>query len=54
MKSGQEKKDKFIIFDETSGKSAKGKSLKWIASKYGIKYIDNAKDFLDCLKEGTK
>ena len=41
-----EKMPKIIIFDETNGKSAKGKSMKWIAEKYGIPYVTNNKDLM--------
>jgi hypothetical protein len=46
--------DKFIIFDETNGKSAKGKTLKWIAKKYGIVYVTDSEGLLSKLKENTK
>lgn len=47
-------KNKFIIFDETNGKSAKGRVLKLIADNHGIPYFTNSKELKQSLGEQTK
>lgn len=47
-------KERFIIFDETNGKSAKGDTLKWISRKYGIPYVSNSEELLKLMKEDAE
>ena len=47
-------KERFIIFDETNGKSAKGDTLKWISRKYGIPYVSNSEELLKLMKEDAQ
>ena len=44
-------KNKIIILDETNGKSAKGKSMKWISERFDIPYYTNSKELLKELKQ---
>ncbi len=51
---GRRMKERFIIFDETNGKSAKGDTLKWISRKYGIPYVSNSEELLKLMKEDAE
>jgi len=49
-----DKKEIIIIFDETEGKSIKGRFLKRLADNRGLKYVTNIKEFLEELKKGDE
>ena len=46
--------NKIIILDETNGKSAKGKSLKWISEKYDVPYFSDIKKLNEYMKTHKK